>query len=501
MILFNILTFQIALLFTCLLHGSDSKQNISYSKTSYLVNIDKENPRLAKVRITLTPNDSILYMNPGANQLEKRWATFVHNLNVLDENGNFVQVEELKDAKWKMHTSLNKKLTVNYDVHLDHEDYEWSGGIDGAAYITDLGVFYTGRSLFILNGEARENIDVKFKVSKDWKVTTSWNSKGGSEYNYVASNIFNLVNSLIFTGLHKEVYLKREEFELIIALGDHEMIARENEFNSLANGVLDYYIGLMGGIPNTSPENKLTRVMVVINSDDKTDGEAIGNNISILFKRGGNKMEESISKFIFAHEFFHLWNGKSFSPVDDKSEWFKEGFTNYYTIKALYHVGFLNETSFFDILSGFFYEKYINDLGVGSTSMANGKEKHDHWGLIYSGGLFIGISQDIIIRRATNNEKSIDDLMILLFEKYGGTNQNYSINELQETLTQLSGNNQSNFFDTYIYGTKQIPVDKYLNMVGLKAKISNKNLVISKRKNVTLEQRDMINAILGILIK
>ncbi|MCB0463289.1 MAG: hypothetical protein KDC81_11350 [Flavobacteriaceae bacterium] len=498
---FNILTIQIVLLYTCLLHGIDGKLNTSNNKNgiSYLITIDKENPRLAKVRISLTASDSILYMNPGANQLEKRWATFVHNLGVIDENGKSVQVEELKDAKWKIHTSLNRKLTVSYNVHLDHENYEWSGGIDGAAYATELGVFYTGRSLFVLNGEKWKDIDVEFRVPNDWKVTTPWNLKGGSKYNYNASNISDLANSLIFIGLHKEVYLKREEFELILALGDHEMIVRENEFRSLANGVLDYYIDLMGGIPNISQENKFSRVLVVINSADTTDGEAIGNNISILFKRGGDKMEETVSRFIFAHEFYHLWNGKSFSPIDDKSEWFKEGFTNYYTIKALYNVGFLNETSFLDILSDFFYEKYINDSGVGRLSMTNGEEKHNHWGLIYSGGLFVGISQDIIIRKATNNKKSIDDLMKLLFQKYGGSNKNYSIGELQEALAQLSGNNQSDFFETYINGTKQIPVDKYLKMVGLNAKIINKKLVVSKADNVTPEQQDIINGLLGQL--
>jgi len=498
----NNLTIQIALVFANLLfYGCDIelKKNNHFNEISYLVTIDKKNPKLAKVRTTFTPKDSILYMNPGANKLEKRWATFVHNLEIEDENGKSIQVEELKDAKWKMHTALNKKIIVSYDVHLDHENYEWSGGVDGAAYTTELGVFYTGRSLFVLHGDSWENIDVKFKLHNDWKITTPWNFKGESKFSYKVNNISNLANSLIFAGTHKEVSIKRENFELILALGGDEMIARENEFRNLANGVLDYYIKLMGGIPNTPPENKFNKVVVVINSAGTTDGEAIGNNISILFETGGDKMAETISKFIFAHEFYHLWSGKSFSPIDDSTEWFKEGFTNYYTIKALHHVGFLNEKSFFDILSDFFYEKYTNDSGVGKLSMTNGEEKHDHWGLIYSGGLFVSISQDILIRKASNNEKSIDDLMILLFKKHGGTNENYSINELQQTMTELSGVNQSDFFDTYITGTKQIPLDEYLNMTGLNTKISNKTLVISKRENVTIEEQNIINGLLGQL--
>ena len=66
-------------------------------------------------------------------------------------------------------------------------------------------------------------------------------------------------------------------------------------------------------------------------------------------------MSTMISRFIFAHEFFHLWNGKSMVPDDQETEWFKEGFTNYYTLKALYHVGLLNDTAYFSVLNNLFY--------------------------------------------------------------------------------------------------------------------------------------------------
>ena len=168
---FNILIILLALLFTSLLFYvvyTELKRSNDENKILYSVTIDKDNPRLAKLRIILTPKDSVLYMSPGANKLEKRWATFVQNLNVKDENGKSIQIEELKDAKWKMHTSLDKKLIISYNVHLDHENYEWSGGIDGAAYTTELGVFYTGRSLFVLNGEEWKDIDVEFRVNNTW---------------------------------------------------------------------------------------------------------------------------------------------------------------------------------------------------------------------------------------------------------------------------------------------------------------------------------------------
>ena len=81
-------------------------------------------------------------------------------------------LEELSDAKWKLQTALNEKITVSYEVKLEHENHQWSGGIDGVAYATDWGVFYTGRSLLILNGEEWKNITVNFILPSEWHVTT-----------------------------------------------------------------------------------------------------------------------------------------------------------------------------------------------------------------------------------------------------------------------------------------------------------------------------------------
>jgi predicted metalloprotease with PDZ domain len=483
------------------LFGSSSKAETGneFNTISYRITFDKDNLKIAKVEAVFTPKDSILYMSYGANQLPKRWATFVHNVRVANESGKSIEVEELLDAKWKINTAQNEKIILSYEIHLDHQDYRWSGGIDGVAYTTDLGVFYAGRTLLILNGDEWKNINVDFELPKDWGVTTPWNRANEDNYAFKANSVSDLVNALIFAGTHKEVSLIREDFELVFALGSEDIIAQEEEFQNLAEGVLDYYIELMGGIPKPRPDSPFNKAVVVISSYNTTDGEAIGNNISILIEKDGDEFSKTISRFIFAHEFFHLWNGKSFSPIADDTEWFKEGFTNYYTVKALHHVGFLNDESYLDILSNFFYQRYKNDKGVGELSMTDGEAKHDHWGLIYGGGMFVGIAQDIIIRNATNNSKSIDDLFRGLFLKYGGSNEHYSMDELLSTISELSGIDQTEFFNTYVIGTKEIPIAKYLTLAGLSSKVENGNLIISKNDDATSAQQNLIRGFYGQL--
>jgi len=485
--------------FNCIAQTNDNPGEISYSIT-----IDESNMKLATVEMSFVPKDSIIYMVPGANQFPKRWAKFVDNIKAINSKGKLITVEELPDARWKMHTPSGERITVSYEVTLDHEEYKWGPGIDGIAYAKDWGVFYTGKALFIVNGDMMNadtwgNIKVNFSIPQNWKVTTSWKVDPDSNKSFVVKSIYDLVLNMFFVGTHQEVSIKRDSFELVFALGGDEIISQKDEFTKLAEGVLDYYIDLMGGAPKPSPDNKFNKSIVIINPSSSTDGEVIGNNISLLIETDGDEMSKMISKFMFAHEFFHLWNGKSFRPTDYDCEWFKEGFTNYYTLKALYHVGILNEQSYFEILNDFFYQKYTNDDGVGKLSMTNGPEKHAHWGLIYGGGLFVGISQDMIIRNATNNEKSIDDLLRGLYKKYGGTNDSYTLEELRNTMSELSGEEQIDFFDAYIIGTNKLPLADYLIIAGLDAKIENGNLIVSKKEHITLLQQNMVNGLFGTL--
>ncbi len=477
-----------------------SKKDQNDEAITYSIDFDKDNLKIAKVKVEFTPKDSTLYMDYGSNDLKKGWATFIHNLKAANKEGKTIKLQEIPEGKWKIHSPSNIRVVLTYEVHLDHEDYEWDGGIDGVAYTTDMGIFYTGKTVFILNGEQRDNITVNFQLPTNWKVTTPWPYKGDLASSYSVMDYKDLTSAIIFAGTHKELSLKRKDFEFLFALGSNEIIADEAMFYSLAEGVLDYYIQLFGGIPIPSPDNPFNKMVVVISSHPSiTDGEVIGNNISILIQEDADQFSETISKFIFAHEFFHLWNGKSFRPNSENAEWFKEGLTNYYTLKALHQTNFLTEESYLEFLRNFFYVRYNNDIGLGTLSMTNGEEKHEHWGLIYGGGMLAGIAQDMIIRNATNNEKSMDDLMRSLYKKYGNSNEEYSLEELQNRMSELSGSDQSNFFTTYVSGTNKIPIDNYLKFAGLDAKIQDEILIISKLENPTQEQQKIMEGLFGKL--
>ena len=177
----------------------------------------------------------------------------------------------------------------------------------------------------------------------------------------------------------------------------------------------------------------------------------------MIFNPDGDAQSQVVAKFIFAHEFFHLWNGKSINVATAGEEWFKEGITNYYALKALSRLKAVTDQDLFGTMNGLFYQRYTADTALGRSSMrdvASGDEKHKHWGLIYGGGLFTGICQDVDIRVASQNKRSLDDLMRDYFKRLGGTDKEYTTTDVRDSMAALGSSSSTDFINKHVFGTE-----------------------------------------------
>ncbi|WP_297708019.1 hypothetical protein [uncultured Eudoraea sp.] len=79
------------------------------------------------------------------------------------------------------------------------------------------------------------------------------------------------------------------------------------------------------------------------------------------------------------------------------------------------------------------------------------------------------------------------------------TTNNYSLIELQEVLTSLSGMDQMGFFKSYVIGSQRIPIATYLSMASLEATIEENNLKITKKEGASNLQEKITRGLLGDL--
>ncbi|MBR1668650.1 MAG: M61 family metallopeptidase [Bacteroidaceae bacterium] len=141
-----------------------------------------------------------------------------------------------------------------------------------------------------------------------------------------------------------------------------------------------------------------------------------------------------------AHEYFHLYNVKHIRPIElgpfdyDREVftpllWVSEGFTCYYSAQILRQAGLIDAQKQLSM-----YSEYIHNTETqeGHHHMSLRQSSYDIWLNFfnhdensndvrisyYVKGPVMGLLFDIELRRVTNGEQSLDDLMRLLYNRY-----------------------------------------------------------------------------------
>ncbi|MFZ0432096.1 MAG: PDZ domain-containing protein [Candidatus Acidiferrales bacterium] len=200
---------------------------------------------------------------------------------------------------------------------------------------------------------------------------------------------------------------------------------------------------------------------------------------------------------IAAHEFFHAWNVKrirprSLEPVDYAREqdspslWFAEGVTSAYASFTLVRTGLWSRQRFYaDLL------QQINELqarparswqSVEASSLSAWLEKYDDYLApsrsisYYNKGQLIGLLLDLDIRDATDNQKSLDDVLRLLNDRFARQNKFYDdTRDLRAAVEAVSGKDFSDFFRRYVSGADELPYSDFLALAGLDLKVQQQS--------------------------
>jgi predicted metalloprotease with PDZ domain len=217
------------------------------------------------------------------------------------------------------------------------------------------------------------------------------------------------------------------------------------------------------------------------------------NNATVSFD--GNRLDQkgSMTRILnfLGHEYFHNYNVKRIRPYElgpfdyDKENrtnllWVSEGLTVYYEYLIVLRAGLMSEQELFDNL-GSNIDAYENDPGSPFQSLSQasyntwsdgpfgmkGKDQ-DKAISYYDKGPVIGMILDFTIRNATQNKKSLDDVMRQLYRKYYKELQRgFTDAEFQEECESAAGISLAPEFE-YVYTTRDIDYTHYLTYAGLK---------------------------------
>jgi predicted metalloprotease with PDZ domain len=193
-----------------------------------------------------------------------------------------------------------------------------------------------------------------------------------------------------------------------------------------------------------------------------------------------------------SHEFFHAWNverirPRSLEPFDFDGAnmsgelWFAEGFTSYYGGIFLKRAGLRTFEEYVHGLSGgldfvitsparrFFsaVEMSMQAPFVDAARSVDPTNRGNTFISYYTWGSVIGLNLDLTLR--SQFDQTLDDFMRLVWQKYGKTEIPYTVDDLQQTLAEFTGDGTfaAEFFGRFIRGREVPDYEALLANAGL----------------------------------
>jgi predicted metalloprotease with PDZ domain len=187
---------------------------------------------------------------------------------------------------------------------------------------------------------------------------------------------------------------------------------------------------------------------------------------------------------ITAHEIFHAWNVKRLRPADmvpyryDRSEptpwlWVSEGITDYYADLAIVRGGIVTPEQFLNVTAG----KIGNVADAPPTALEDASLStwiHPTDGtqyIYYPKGSLAGLMLDILIRDASDNRRSLDDVMRGLYRTTYKKGRGFTAADWWRAVSTAAGGRSFADFNTkYVDGREPFPWDQVLPLAGLRQK-------------------------------
>jgi predicted metalloprotease with PDZ domain len=409
---------------------------------------------------------------PGAYELDD------HAKNVRGlwarQDGNEIRWDKADFDTWQVYPTGQGQVTVGFDYLADALD-------TGNAWSKPDFTFFNGTNVFFFpdGGDPSFESIVTFHTETDWKVTTGLTALSTSEY--VARDYHELVDMPTFVG----------RFDL-------DSMRVDDRWHRLAT----YPEGVMAGAPRSQLWDEIRRMMppmeavfddvpfdkyttMLVFDPDFGGGSALEHSNSHLGIYHPTFLGSPILALITAHEIFHAWNVKRIRPADlwpydygrqmpTELLWISEGITDYYADLALVRGEIVSPEYFYQTTQGKIDEvRGVPPVALEDASLSAWIGPRDGTGgIYYPKGSLAGFMLDVLIRDASDNRHSLDDVLKAMYEDAYLQGRGFTEEQWWAAVREAAGGRSfQDFHDAYVDGREPYPWSQILPLAGLRLEI------------------------------
>lgn len=415
------------------------------------------------VRADLPVTSGRLFMAGwGADMHKRGWAHYIRNLRASEMNGTEITLGEIADsAVWRLADTTSRTIRLEYQVDLSHARSAWPYGNEQAATLQGEDLFTVSKALFIVSSTPGKRT-VRFKVPGRWHVSTPWAPLPESAHSFTVDDNDSLIDNSLVVGPTAPTVTRAGGFTFLLAALGEAKSDRDRVGSALGSIVREY----MRVFPQTPP----SRYLMTLFRAPERDAEAYGASAAFSEPDSLTSSNRILWASTLAHELFHAWNGHAIRPVNYSNlQWFSEGFTDYYATRSLARARVIDESLFIrkaEHTIGLYLYFKAAPVFDSVTLVSAGERKGRNRLGVYNGGWVSAFCMDTQIRTASRGRRSLDDVMRLLYSRFGLTGRPYSLEDLRAAFAEASGTRFDEFLTRYVAGHETIPVAECLQLAG-----------------------------------
>jgi predicted metalloprotease with PDZ domain len=423
---------------------------------------------------------------PGSYRI-RNFAANVEGIEARAGSGERLTVHKVSKNRWRIDHPPNERLVVSYR--------SWAGELSVVAnWAEDAFALINPVSLLFFTASSRampQQLDIELPA--DWSVVaTSLPRTVESPPEAVrvrADDFDELADSPMLLGNPPVHLVSRDGPDIfLVNQGEDSMwdaAAAVRDLRAMVNAHLEFWRG--------NPFHRDYYFLNILNGGN-AGLEHDHSSVTTGHPWAMRKREEYIRWLaLMSHEFFHAWNVRRLRPArlveyDYEREnytrelWLAEGLTSYYDNLLLFRSGAITVDELLRLLAREIQQYEImpgRDVRSAELASFDAWIKHYHPDAntinsttsYYRKGALIGLVVDIGVRKATNDRKSLDDVMRAMYLDYGPEGRvgvGYPPGAFEARIESLAGVESRQWIDSLVGTTADPDVDAALEWLGLK---------------------------------
>ncbi|PZO42718.1 MAG: peptidase M61 [Pseudanabaena frigida] len=471
-----------------------TKEKSSNSQFTYRISIPEPENHLLQVELAIANWQAefvdlrLPVWTPGS-YLVREYAKHLQDFTAIAGTGEELKWQKVSKNHWRVRNSLqgNSSITVRYRIFCNELTVRTN-------HIDSTHAFFTGAAVFMYVSEHQQQayrVEID-SLKENWKIVTALPAIADSANSFHAKDFDTLVDSPFEIGIHHRYeFTVQDKPHNFVVWGEHNADMQRIVRDTAA--IVAIEADMFGGLPYEHYD-------FILHASNGFGGLEHRDCCVLLYNRLGFRKEESYLQFInlIAHEFFHTWNVKRIRPkaieaFDYDSEnytgslWFSEGTTSYYDQIFPLRANLYDAKHYLKLIS-----KSITRLQTtfGRNVQSLHDSSFDTWIKLYRPdpnthnnqisyylkGELVSMLLDLLIRDKSNNLRSLDRVMQIMWERFGKTETGFSETELHEVIETVAGVDLSLFWKDYLYGTKELDYNYYLEPFGLELRTARQDI-------------------------